>query len=76
MLCAVTKMRVVGGPWFKTPTEKEIVQYNKNNLPEADFKSDVLQNYEMTALKVCNSLLDTQLIEIVSLNFEERDKEV
>lgn len=72
MLCAVIKVRVVGGK-FPIPTEKEITQYNTKNLPEADFKSDVLQNYEITALNVCNSILNTNLMEIISLNFNDRE---
>lgn len=72
MLCAVIKVRVVDGK-FHTTTEKEIIQYNTKNLSEADFKSDVLQNYEITALNVCNSILKTNLMEIVSLNFNDRE---
>lgn len=73
VLVAVIKVKVQGGPWFPEVTEKEILEWNDEGLPEDRFRNAVMSHYTKTVPAVCEKMLESKLIEVVNIKFEKRE---
>ena len=72
-LVAVIKVKVQGGTWFPEVTEKDIIEWNDEGLPEDSFRNAVMSHYTKTVPAVCEKLLETKLVEVVDISFEKRE---
>ena len=72
-LVAVIKVKVQGGPWFPEVTEKDIIEWNDEGLPEDSFRNAVMSHYMRTVPAVCKKMLETKLIEVMNITFEKRE---
>ena len=72
-LVAVIKVKVHGGTWFPEVTEKNIIEWNDEGLPEDRFRNAVMSHYKNTVPAVCEQLLETKLVEVVDISFEKRE---